>query len=169
MIEIKDATPDNIPIIQWLTEKTWWPVYSSIISAAQIQYMLDTIYATETLNKVMKDGTQQFIVLYDEQQPRGFAAYGPRPEDHQVIKLHKLYILPDQHGKGYGRMLIEEIKKRIHQQGLRILDLNVNRHNPAYHFYLKIGFNVIREEDIPVGPYWMNDYVMRLLLTKDDV
>lgn len=164
MIEIKDATPDDIPVIQWITEKTWWPVYSSIIPAEQIQYMLDTIYATETLRKVMEDGSQQFILLHDEQTARGFAAYGLRPEDAQVVKLHKLYVLPEQHGKGYGRILLDEIKKRMLQRGLHILDLNVNRYNPAYHFYLKIGFNVIREEDIPIGSYWMNDYVMRLLL-----
>jgi diamine N-acetyltransferase len=42
-----------------------------------------------------------------------------------------------------------------------ILDLNVNRHNPAKSFYEKIGFTVLREEDVPIGPYWMNDYVMR--------
>jgi ribosomal protein S18 acetylase RimI-like enzyme len=45
---------------------------------------------------------------------------------------------------------------------MHVLDLNVNRNNQAKHFYEKIGFNVIREEDIPIGPYWMNDYVMRI-------
>jgi ribosomal protein S18 acetylase RimI-like enzyme len=162
MIKIQDAALDDIPLIQSLTEKTWWPVYSTIISAEQIRYMLDTIYSTETLQKVMRDGSQQFLILYEGVYAKGFAAFGIRPEDKKVIKLHKLYVLPEAHGKGYGRLLIEEIKKRMQQKGLHVLDLNVNRHNPAYHFYLKMGFSVIREEDIAIGPYWMNDYVMRL-------
>jgi ribosomal protein S18 acetylase RimI-like enzyme len=40
--------------------------------------------------------------------------------------------------------------------------LNVNRYNPAKDFYEKLGFKIILEEDIPIGQYWMNDYVMRL-------
>ena len=45
-----------------------------------------------------------------------------------------------------------------------MLDLNVNRHNQAQEFYKKLGFKIIREEDVPVGQYFMNDYVMRLNL-----
>jgi ribosomal protein S18 acetylase RimI-like enzyme len=42
--------------------------------------------------------------------------------------------------------------------------LNVNRNNEAKEFYKKLGFKIIREEDIPIGQYWMNDYVMRLTI-----
>jgi len=27
-----------------------------------------------------------------------------------------------------------------------------------------MGFTIAYEEDIPIGPYWMNDYVMRKIL-----
>jgi hypothetical protein len=40
----------------------------------------------------------------------------------------------------------------------------VNRYNNAKSFYEKMGFAIVREEDIPIGPYWMNDYVMRKAL-----
>ena len=46
-------------------------------------------------------------------------------------------------------------------QSVNAADLNVNRHNPALAFYERLGFQQHREEDIPIGPYWMNDYVMR--------
>ncbi|MFZ6012985.1 MAG: GNAT family N-acetyltransferase [Bacteroidota bacterium] len=162
MITIKNATLADIPDIQRIAEKTWWPVYSLIITPEQIQYMLDAIYSTEALHKVMESGSQTFIMLSDEFGPQGFAAYGQRIENPNICKLHKIYIIPDNHGKGYGKMMIEDIKTRIGVQGIRTLDLNVNRYNPAKSFYEKIGFKVIGEEDVPIGPYWMNDYVMRL-------
>jgi GNAT superfamily N-acetyltransferase len=124
--------------------------------------MLDAIYSSEILQNAIQTGSQNFILLTDENGPQGFASFGKRSNDPQVCKLHKIYVLPVNHGKGYGKLLIEEVKKRMADLHSHTLDLNVNRHNPAKSFYEKIGFRIIGEEDVPVGPYWMNDYVMRL-------
>jgi ribosomal protein S18 acetylase RimI-like enzyme len=165
MINIVDATNEDIPAIQQIAEETWWPTYSSIVSKEQIRYMLDAIYSTEALQSAMKNGSQSFIILHDENGAQGFASYGYRVNEPGVYKLHKIYVLPANHGKGYGKLLIEEVKKRMSLAGSYILDLNVNRHNPAKSFYEKIGFQILREEDVSIGPYWMNDYVMRLEFT----
>ena len=44
--------------------------------------------------------------------------------------------------------------------GAKILQLNVNRFNKAKDFYLAMGYKIIAEEDIPIGNYFMNDYIM---------
>lgn len=162
MIKFIDAGTDDIPVIQGIAEKTWWPTYSEIVSKEQIRYMLDTIYKREKIIETMIDGSQHYILLNIDSIPEGFAAYGPRKEDPSVYKLHKLYVLPENHGKGYGRLLIEEVKRRLKSEKIGILDLNVNRYNNAKNFYERLGFSVIAQEDVPIGPYWMNDYVMRL-------
>ena len=164
MYRFIDATPDEIPAIQDVAEKTWWPTYSSIITAEQIRYMLDHIYSTEVLTQVMSTESQKFILLEADGKIQAFAAYGPRPEDGSIFKLHKIYVLPENHGRGYGKILIDEVKRRVQSAGGQMLDLNVNRHNPARGFYEKLGFQTIAEEDVSIGPYWMNDYVMRLQL-----
>ena len=164
MILISNASTKDIPVIQQLAENTWWATYSSILSKEQLRYMLDQIYSTETLSKVMNDGSQHFILLADDRGVQAFASFGARKEDPAIYKLHKLYVLPDNHGKGYGRMLIDEVKSRMKKSNISTLDLNVNRFNPAKTFYEKLGFKVIYEEDVPVGPYFMNDFVMRLEL-----
>jgi len=163
-ITIRDAGLVDLANIQDLAEKTWWPTYSSILSPEQIRFMLEAIYSSEAMEKVIRDGTQQFILLSDEHRNQGFAAYGARKENPSIYKLHKIYILPENQGKGYGRLLIDEVCSRIKAKGFYTLDLNVNRYNPAKAFYEKIGFKVIYEENVPIGPYWMNDYVMRLNL-----
>ena len=160
--EIINASAADIAIIQDIAEKTWWPTYSPIITDVQIRYMLDAIYSTETLLNVIQGGSQHFILIKDETGVQGFASYGPRPDERNVYKLHKIYVLHDNHGKGYGAQLVAEVKRRLKMQGIHTLDLNVNRHNKAREFYEKMGFTVIQEEDVPIGPYWMNDYVMRL-------
>lgn len=124
--------------------------------------MLDNIYKTDVIADAMATGSQHYILLTADSVAQGFASYSPRKEDATVYKLHKLYVLPENHGLGYGRLLIDEVKRRLINENIRILDLNVNRYNRAKSFYEKMGFSVIAEEDVPIGPYWMNDFVMRL-------
>jgi ribosomal protein S18 acetylase RimI-like enzyme len=166
MVQILHATLKDIPIIRSLAEEIWWPTYSSIVSVEQIRYMLDLIYGENELERVIRSGSQTFIILHDQNGPQGFASYGLRPEDNQICKLHKLYVLPENQGKGYGKSLIDEVRMRALKLNAQTLDLNVNRSNPAVAFYEKFGFVKIKEEDVPIGPYWMNDYVMRLSLDQ---
>lgn len=162
MFKISDATTEDISSIIHIAEKTWWPTYGNILTDEQIRYMLDAIYNPGSLGRQMADTAQVFLMGKDPRGPQGFAAYGPRPEEPATYKLHKLYVLPDNQQRGYGRMLIDEIAKRMLRANKHILDVNVNRYNSAVRFYEKYGFKVVREEDVPIGPYWMNDYVMRI-------
>jgi ribosomal protein S18 acetylase RimI-like enzyme len=55
----------------------------------------------------------------------------------------------------------------VKSMGGDVLLLNVNRNNPAKSFYKKLGFTVIKEDDIDIGNgYFMNDYVMKLQLSQ---
>jgi len=162
MFNISTATEKDIPDIRDIAERTWWPAYTPILPAGQIRYMLDAIYSEQTIRTVITSGAQVFLLLSDEFGVQGFASYGRRDEESLVYKLHKLYVLPRNQGKGYGKALIREIRNRLLKEDIHTLDLNVNRYNPARHFYEKAGFKILRQEDIPIGPYWMNDYVMRL-------
>lgn len=162
MVFIIEGNEEHIPAIVQMAEKTWRATYSEILSADQMDYMLKTIYGKEVLAKVIQNGSQKFLLLKDGNGLQGFVSFGARPEDPDIFKIHKLYVLPANQGKGYGTILIEEVKKRLRLNGITTLDLNVNRYNPAKEFYGKLGFEIVREEDVPIGPYWMNDYVMRL-------
>lgn len=161
MYSIRQATIDDTPIIIDLAEKVWWPNYSPILEKEQIVFMLGEIYSFEKISSQLKNGSQSYLILEEEGKPVAFAAYSPRDEDPEIYKLHKLYCLPETQGKGYGKILINAVAQKTLEAGKNTLDLNVNRYNKAKDFYEKMGFSVAYEEDIPIGPYWMNDYVMR--------
>ena len=90
-----------------------------------------------------------------------FAAYSLIIPEEQVFKLQKLYVLPAEQGKGMGKVLIAEVAKLAKALGGKILELNVNRKNPAFSFYQKLGFEVYLEVDIPYHRFVLNDYLMR--------
>ncbi|TWR30542.1 GNAT family N-acetyltransferase [Mucilaginibacter pallidiroseus] len=161
MYLIREATVDDVNAILQIAEQTWWPTYSSILSKEQIAYMLSTIYAEDKITAQLAKHEQTFLILIEEGTPVAFAAYSPREEDADVYKLHKLYCLPVTQGKGYGKVLINAVADKTKEAGKHVLELNVNRYNNAKSFYEKMGFVVAYEEDIAIGPYWMNDYVMR--------
>jgi ribosomal protein S18 acetylase RimI-like enzyme len=151
MAEIIEGNATHIPVIIEIAETTWAATYRDILAPETMRYMLDTIYAADTLLRVMRDGSQRFILIKEKNGYPGFASYGSRHDETGVFKLHKIYVLPNNQGKGYGKLLIDSVKQQLVSQNATALDLNVNRYNPAQDFYKKLGFKIIREEDVPIG------------------
>ncbi len=162
MVTIKKAAECDIPTIRNLAERSWWPTYSAILSERQIRFMLDTLYSEKRLTEGFRTN-EVFLLMHDKNGYTGFVSYQPWKEE-AAWKINKLYVLPECHGLGYGRKLVEEVIRAARDEGITTLVLNVNKFNPAFNFYKKLGFTVLREEDIPIGQYWMNDYVMILPL-----
>jgi GNAT superfamily N-acetyltransferase len=161
MYTIRTATVNDVDTILSIADTTWWVAYSPILEKEQITFMLNEIYSADKINKQVVENQQTYLLLEEQGTPVAFAAYSPREENADIFKLHKLYCLPQTQGKGYGKILINEVAQKTKDAGKHILELNVNRYNKALSFYEKMGFTVAYEEDIPIGPYWMNDFVMR--------
>jgi diamine N-acetyltransferase len=158
---IRPATPADIPGLIALQARIWEPTYRAILSPAQITYMFDRTYSPESLLSQMTEQGHTFLLVESEQAGLlGFASFGPAADEPETAKLHKIYVLPQTQGGGLGRALLTEVEVRVRALGGRVLRLNVNRHNRARDFYERYGFAVVREEDITIGPYWMNDFVM---------
>ena len=117
---------------------------------------------------ILPEGGHQFIVAFENDEAVGFASYSEKyAEGSSVYRLHKIYIHPAQQHKGIGKLLIGFISNDLKKLAATDLELNVNRHNQALHFYKNLGFTITREEDIDIGSgYFMNDYVMNLALNK---
>lgn len=161
---IRVATEKDIPTIRQLAHDSWPAAYGAILSPDQLDYMLSKIYNTEALAADMQKPTT-YTLISDGLDIVGFAAFGKITDD--TAKLHKIYFLPQMQGKGFGKLTINKITASLKKSGVNFLQLNVNRNNPAKLFYEKVGFTVIREEDIDIGNgYFMNDYIMELDLSK---
>ncbi|MFD0940172.1 GNAT family N-acetyltransferase [Pedobacter boryungensis] len=164
MIVLRKAKEDDIAIISDLAAQIWPQTYSAYISAEQLNYMLDLMYNRgELLSQLQKGHT--FLIATETEQDKdvGFAGFSIIDAENQIYKLHKLYVLPETHGKGVGKILINEVKNVAVRSGGKALQLNVNRNNNAKEFYLKAGFKIKETVDIEIGNgFLMNDYVMEL-------
>ena len=158
MLKVLNATTNDIALIRELTFKVWPQTYAAILSSAQINYMLVMMYSEASLKKQMEEDCQ-FVIIYNDNEPVGFASY--QETEPQIFKLHKIYVLPSQQGKGTGKFLLDHIIKEIKTKNAKALQLQVNRYNKARNFYENLGFTVLYEVDFDIGNgYFMNDYVM---------
>ncbi|MFB9864140.1 GNAT family N-acetyltransferase [Rufibacter immobilis] len=154
----------DIALIQELAYATWQPTYEKILSQAQIDFMLTEIYSPEALRKQMDEG-QTFLLLRQGETPAAFASFSLLQADQKLYKLNKLYIHPLFQGRGFGKILLEEVTQRAKAQGAEKLELNVHRQNPAFHFYQKHGFEISQIIDIPFGQFTLNDYILHKKLS----
>ena len=163
MIHLEKITKNQLPIVKDLAYAIWPSTYGEILSSEQLNYMLRNFYSVENLENQIDNG-QIFELLLDENDVVGFVAYEFNCQETGLLKIHKIYLLPETQGKGFGKFMIDEvvkIAKNNHQKGVF---LNVNKYNKAQFFYQKLGFSITKEEVIDIGnDYIMDDYVMEVL------
>ncbi len=154
------ADEKDIRSIQNLARVTFPATYSPIISAEQIDFMMDMMYSETVLRRELEGGVT-FLMLLADGTPAGFVSFG-KQDDEGLFHLHKIYLLPDFQGLGYGREMFLKAEHEMRAQGAKAFELNVNRHNKALDFYKKMGMSIDRSGDFDIGGgFYMNDYIMR--------
>lgn len=165
MLEIIEANGSHLPVIQHIAREAWEKTYTEILSREQIEYMFDWMYSVPSMMEQMQDKGHRFLIAENEKGYTGFASFELNYKHTGRTKIHKLYVLPEVHGSGTGRALVDSVADIARAAGDTHLTLNVNRFNKAQGFYRKTGFHIIAEEDIDIGRgYLMEDYIMEKTL-----
>lgn len=164
---IREAKTEDIPRIVEIAYKTWFTTYKTIISQKQMDFMFGETYTPEALWKQMDFLKHRFFLLEEDGMVLGFASISEMVhEEMKTNKVHKLYFLPEMHGKGLGKIMLNFLEELLKNENNEYIILNVNRNNPAYYFYLKVGYQVRETIDIPYGEFVLNDYIMEKKLNR---
>lgn len=160
-VEILPVTDEHLPALATLAGEIWRQHYPGIILHEQIEYMLGRMYALETLREEMRTKQIRFVRLLVDGRFVGFGSFGPLPEP-GGFKLHKCYLLPEMHGRGYGSRLLQHCESEVRKLGARRLCLAVNKQNiKAVAAYRRNGFAVVESLVTDFGNgFVMDDYVM---------
>ena len=159
-LTITAAQAAQIPMVQRLAREIWHRYYPSIISVAQIDYMLERGYSHEALLRFVEEREAGLVLAGAPDDAIAFAAW--YRVDATTSKLDKLYVLPQHHRTGIGRALIEHVGALARAAGSSSLTLNVNRGNTsAIRAYERCGFTVRARGDFPIGDgFVMEDFIM---------
>jgi diamine N-acetyltransferase len=157
MVSYRKATLTDIETLRSLAREIWTASYSKMLSAAQLEYMLNWMYSRETIEKEMKEGVLWELIEY-ENKPIGYIAVTPEGEE---LKLNKIYILRTLQGKGIGQDALRHVMEYAKTNDYKKLCLTVNQRNyNAIKAYEKAGF---KRTDFKVfdigGGFVMDDYI----------
>jgi len=161
MFTILPNTDNQFTAVRAIAYEVWPKTYGEILTDAQLEYMLDMMYSVSALQEQANFKRHHFVLIYVDGEAVGFASYEHNANESRKTKIHKIYILSSQQGKGTGKTLIGFIEQQALVFGDKSLFLNVNKYNSAIHFYQKTGFVIAKEEVIDIGNgFVMDDYVM---------
>ena len=160
MLRFAGISEADIPELRELAHRIWHAHYPSIISPAQIDYMLARMFAPEAIRQDLAAGILWEFVFQDKRAV-GFLSCIPEPPTGR-IKLSKLYLVPELHGRGVGRQMLDRIKAYASSRKAREVYLTVNKRNTiAVRAYQSAGFQITGETVADIGSgYVMDDYLM---------
>ena len=160
-LQFRRSGTEDLGAIAELAGVIWRACYPGIISQEQIDYMLARMYALDVMRQEICSQGIRYDRMLVEGKLGGFAAYGPAAEPH-VVKLHKLYLLPELQGRGLGSVMLRHVERQARAAGARRLILSVNKRNAkGIAAYRRNGFVIAESVVSDIGEgFVMDDYVM---------
>ncbi len=167
-MHFRAATEADIPLLSDLAQRIWRVCYPAIISADQIEFMLAWMYSEQQIAKELSEGVCWRLIENAERKPIGFLSYETEKDDR--VKLNKLYVLPELHGKGIGAAALAHVLDAARGIGARSVWMQVNKGNHrAVAAYQKAGFRIAKEGVFDIGNgFVMDDFLMEKELVASD-
>jgi ribosomal protein S18 acetylase RimI-like enzyme len=145
----------------------WLAHYTTLITTAQIEYMLGGRFAPDNLRLYLRAEDRWMDLLEVDGELAGYCSYALTSEIEEM-KLEQLYLAPHLHGLGLGASMLRHVERRAFDRGSRTLILQVNKRNEkAIKLYRRAGFAVREEVVVDIGGgFVMDDYVMEKRLVQ---
>ena len=162
----KLTTPESLQIVRDIADDIWPKTYRGIVPDAQIPYMMEMMYAPAVMEKELAEG-YSFAALDVDGQSVGYISWSAYPNPGSTeAKLHKLYLLGEYHGKGWGQVMLKYVMDEARKAGFQTLRLNVNKANlPALKAYKRAGFVITEALVTDIGDGFVrDDYIMKITL-----
>lgn len=160
-IRLDPLAEADFGLVAALADTIWRAHYGTMISMAQIDYMLEGRYTADNLRRYLDSDARWLWVLRVDGEAVGYCSCSLGEGDDEM-KLEQLYLLPALHGRGLGGRMLRHIEDASRARGRPVLWLTVNKGNAgSIAVYRKAGFAVREEAVFDIGHgYVMDDYVM---------
>lgn len=160
-MEIRFATPADIPAIARIHVEGWQAAYGGLVDQAYLD-SLSVEQRQENWQEWMGSGETSVLLAEIGGLPAGFAAYGRTktapPGDSKIrplypAEIYALYLLPDFWRQGIGTALIRQAAKNLKEMKMNGMCLWVlDGNHRAKSFYEKTYGQRVGKKMIAIGP-----------------
>lgn len=157
MIRFKTADVEDAALLKDLAHRIWWQFYPPIIGDEQVAYMLEKFSGQAYIEQQIKSGFTYFIV-YDEDEAVGYIGV---EDQSPSLFVSKFYLDESKRGQGIAHKMLARVTEEAKSRGHCQIELTVNKYNPSYEVYLKLGFENVESLVMDIGNgFVMDDYRM---------
>ena len=165
LVEVK--TEQQIEAAAALADEIWHEWFPSILSAEQIDYMVEKFQSVRAMTEQINNGYTYYILRRGDNRI-GYTAI--RTDNDGRLFLSKIYIKKEYRGNGYASEVFAFLKEYCREHKLNAIWLTVNKHNDSsIAVYKKSGFRIVGEDVTDIGNgYVMDDYFFQLDIDNNE-
>lgn len=150
MIRVRPARRADAAAIGRIHVETWRDAYAGLLPDARLLRLSPSIEAERWRAAI--EGPGAVLVAEEDGQVIGFGSCGRSrlrklPYDGEV---YTLYVAPEQHGRGAGRMLLAALFRALETAGCTSALIWVLKGNPSRFFYEAMGGRHVADRDEPM-------------------
>lgn len=153
-------TDAEIEALARCAKAVWNEHYSSILSQAQIDYMVEKFQSAAAIKKAIIEEGYQYYRIEDDQHE--VVAYCGFQVQEKQLFLSKLYVQKAWRNHGLASKLLAQMIEYARHHQLKAIVLTCNRYNTnSLAFYQKKGFQIVDRADSDIGHgFVMEDYIL---------
>jgi ribosomal protein S18 acetylase RimI-like enzyme len=169
-VQVRPAGPGDAAVLAEVAAATFALACPPHVTPESIATFIGEVLSQERFDDYLADPDRELFLSVGDDVFTGYAmvVHGePADPDVQAAlalrpttELSKIYVLPDHHGAGTSRLLMETSIEAARARGSVGVWLGVNQENErAQRFYAKSGFTRVGTKRFKVGDRYEDDYV----------
>ncbi len=168
-VNVRTATPDDVPVIIRIGERGWNAAYGDVLSQETIDAAMAEWYDDDSIREAIDRENWAYLVA-DAAEVVGFVSGGPRKgdlrRDERVAVIGAIYVDPERWGSGIGTALLERFESFCrHQECDQLQFLVLTENEVGVSFYRKHGYEVVDECTSELFGETVDEYVFQGSIT----
>jgi ribosomal protein S18 acetylase RimI-like enzyme len=170
-VEVRRAGPADSAVLARVAAATFALACPPHVTQQSIDTFIADVLSQECFERYLADPERDLFLSVEDGTTTGYAmVVAGEPADPDVqsaitlrptAELSKIYVLPDHHGAGTSRLLMDAGIEAARARGAAAVWLGVNQENErAQRFYAKNGFTRVGTKRFLVGERYEDDFVL---------
>ncbi len=162
------ADVQQVKMLQKLSIATFSESFGTDNTVENLNAYFEQAFSLPSLHLQLSDPESSFYFIYHGEESAGYFKINIGESQTEMkakegLELERIYILKKLQRKGFGKKIMEEVKRIAIEKDKKYIWLGVWEHNEkAKRFYESCGFHKFNEHDFLVGDDIQTDWMMRL-------